>query len=111
LKERWVDLLTTIVGVREKNGKSYSQGVAIDEVVGPPKESGRGQKDTLKGGHRATLGEGQGRGRRDEGVMFVADRWEDRPLLLKLSVNLTAFSTMIEVPKYWSFDPKRNLNH
>src|SRR5256885_3182665 len=34
---------------------------------------------------------------------------EDRPLLQKLSVNLTAFSTMIEVPKYWSFDPKRDL--
>jgi hypothetical protein len=43
LKERWVDLLTTILGVREKNGKSYSQGVAIDKVVEPPKESGRGQ--------------------------------------------------------------------
>jgi hypothetical protein len=42
-------------------------------------------------------------------------RWDlygmekDRPLLLKLSVNLTAFSTMIEVPRYWSFDPKRDL--
>jgi hypothetical protein len=34
---------------------------------------------------------------------------EDRPLLLKLSVNLTPFSTMIEVPRYWSFDPKRDL--
>jgi hypothetical protein len=42
-------------------------------------------------------------------------RWDlygmewDRPLLLKLSVNLTPFSTMIEVPRYWSFDPKRDL--
>jgi hypothetical protein len=33
----------------------------------------------------------------------------DRPLLLKLSVNLTPFSTMIEIPKYWSFDPKRDV--
>ena len=31
-------------------------------------------------------------------------------MLLKLTVNLTAFGTMIEVPKYWSFDPKRDLN-
>lgn len=42
-------------------------------------------------------------------------RWDlygmegERPLLLKLSVNVTPFSTMIEVPKYWSFDPKRDL--
>ena len=42
-------------------------------------------------------------------------RWDlygmewDRPLLLKLSVNLTPFSTIIEVPRYWSFDPKRDL--
>jgi len=33
----------------------------------------------------------------------------EKPLLLKLSVNLTPFSTMIEIPKYWSFDPKRDL--
>jgi len=39
----------------------------------------------------------------------AAEESEDRPLLLKLSVNLTPFSTMIEVPKYWSFDPKRDL--
>jgi len=39
----------------------------------------------------------------------VNEEWEDRPLLLKLSVNLTPFSTMIEVPRYWSFDPKRDL--
>jgi hypothetical protein len=36
-------------------------------------------------------------------------QWVDKPLLLKLSVNLTPFSTMIEVPRYWSFDPKRDL--
>src|SRR5262249_52964745 len=50
-------------------------------------------------------------------VVFDAfcHRWDlygmewDRPLLLKLSVNLTPFSTMIEVPRYWSFDPKRDL--
>lgn len=33
----------------------------------------------------------------------------DHPLLLKLSVNLTPFGTMIFVPAYWSFDPKRDL--
>jgi len=37
------------------------------------------------------------------------DVWGDKPLLLKLSVNLTPFGTLIEVPKYWSFDPKRDL--
>jgi hypothetical protein len=39
----------------------------------------------------------------------VGEEWEYKPLLLKLSVNLTPFSTMIEVPRYWSFDPKRDL--
>jgi hypothetical protein len=34
----------------------------------------------------------------------------DRPLLLKLTVNLTPFGTMIFVPSYWSLDPKRDLN-
>jgi hypothetical protein len=34
----------------------------------------------------------------------------DRPLLLKLTANLTPFGTMIFVPAYWSFDPKRDLN-
>jgi hypothetical protein len=33
----------------------------------------------------------------------------EKPLLLKLSVNVTPFSTLIEVPRYWSFDPKRDL--
>ena len=33
----------------------------------------------------------------------------DQPLLLKLSVNLTAFGTMIHIPAYWSFDPKRDI--
>lgn len=33
----------------------------------------------------------------------------DRPLLLKLTVNLTPFGTMIFIPAYWSFDPKRDL--
>jgi len=43
-------------------------------------------------------------------------RWDlygmrgDRPLLLKLTVNLTPFGTMIFIPAYWSFDPKRDLN-
>jgi hypothetical protein len=34
----------------------------------------------------------------------------NRPLLLKLTVNLTPFGTMILIPGYWSFDPKRDLN-
>ncbi len=34
--------------------------------------------------------------------------WE-RPLLQKLSVNVTPFGTMIFVPRYWSFDYKRDL--
>ncbi|PYJ69483.1 MAG: hypothetical protein DME75_11055 [Verrucomicrobia bacterium] len=29
----------------------------------------------------------------------------DRPLLLKLTANLTPFGTMIFIPAYWSFDP------
>jgi hypothetical protein len=33
----------------------------------------------------------------------------DRPLLQKLSVNVTPFGTMIFVPRYWSFDHKRDL--
>jgi len=31
------------------------------------------------------------------------------PLLLKLSVNVTPFGTMILIPRYWSFDHKRDL--
>jgi hypothetical protein len=34
--------------------------------------------------------------------------WE-RPLLQKLSVNVTPFGTMIFIPRYWSFDHKRDL--
>jgi hypothetical protein len=34
----------------------------------------------------------------------------DCPLLLKLTVNLTPFGTMIFIPAYWSFDPKRDVN-
>ena len=34
----------------------------------------------------------------------------DRPLLLKLTVNLTAHGTMIVVPAFWSFDYKRDLD-
>jgi len=33
----------------------------------------------------------------------------DKPLLLKLSVNLTPYGTMIHIPAYWSFDPKRDI--
>ena len=34
----------------------------------------------------------------------------DRSLLLKITVNLTPFGTMIFIPAYWTFDPKRDLN-
>ncbi len=34
----------------------------------------------------------------------------DEPLLLKLAVNLTPFGTMIHIPAYWSFDPKRDIS-
>jgi hypothetical protein len=33
----------------------------------------------------------------------------DEPLLLKFAVNLTAYGTMIHIPAYWSFDPKRDI--
>lgn len=33
----------------------------------------------------------------------------ERPLLLKLSVNVTALGTMVLIPRYWSFDHKRDL--
>lgn len=34
----------------------------------------------------------------------------DMPLLLKLSVNLTPYGTMIFIPAYWSFDPNRDID-
>ena len=33
----------------------------------------------------------------------------DRPLVTKLSVNLTPHGTMIFIPAYWSFDYKRDV--
>lgn len=33
----------------------------------------------------------------------------DRPLLQKLSVNVTPYGTMIVIPRYWSFDYNRDL--
>ncbi len=33
----------------------------------------------------------------------------DEPLLLKLAVHLTPYGTMIHIPAYWSFDPKRDI--
>lgn len=33
----------------------------------------------------------------------------DRPLPLKLAVNITPYGTMIHIPAYWSFDPKRDI--
>jgi hypothetical protein len=33
----------------------------------------------------------------------------DKPLTMKLSVNLTPFGTMIFIPAYWSFDAKRDV--
>jgi len=59
-------------------------------------------------------------GRRSDRFREVFDvfcqRWNlygmhrDRPLLMKLTVNLTPFGTMIFIPSYWSFDPKRDVN-
>ncbi|MGC3956996.1 MAG: hypothetical protein QM813_03215 [Verrucomicrobiota bacterium] len=34
---------------------------------------------------------------------------KDKPLLQKLSVNVTPFGTMIFIPRYWSFDRNRDL--
>lgn len=34
---------------------------------------------------------------------------KDKPLLMKLTVNLTPFGTMIFIPGYWSFDAKRDI--
>lgn len=34
----------------------------------------------------------------------------DEPLLLKLAVNITPYGTMIHIPAYWSFDPKRDIH-
>ncbi|MFZ4776866.1 MAG: hypothetical protein ACOYM3_15960, partial [Terrimicrobiaceae bacterium] len=33
----------------------------------------------------------------------------DKPLTMKLSVNLTPHGTMIFIPAYWSFDSKRDV--
>ena len=33
----------------------------------------------------------------------------DEPLPLKLAVNPTPYGTMIHIPAYWSFDPKRDI--
>jgi hypothetical protein len=33
----------------------------------------------------------------------------DKPLLQKLSVNVTPYGTMIVIPRYWSFDSNRDL--
>ena len=33
----------------------------------------------------------------------------NEPLPLKLTVNMTPYGTMIHIPAYWSFDPKRDL--
>jgi len=46
---------------------------------------------------------------------LFCNRWNlygmeyDKPLVMKLSVNLTAFGTMIFIPSYWSFDYKRDV--
>jgi hypothetical protein len=57
--------------------------------------------------------------RRDDAFHAAFDafclRWHlygmqhDEPLLLKLAVNLTPYGTMIHLPAYWSFDPKRDI--
>ena len=46
---------------------------------------------------------------------LFCNRWNlygmerDKPLVMKLSVNLTAFGTMIFIPAYWSLDAKRDI--
>ncbi len=57
--------------------------------------------------------------RRDDAFHAAFDafclRWNlfgmrhDEPLPLKLTVNLTPYGTMIHIPAYWSFDPKRDI--
>jgi hypothetical protein len=57
--------------------------------------------------------------RRDEAFQAAFDafclRWHlygmrhDEPLPLKLAVHLTPYGTMIHLPAYWSFDPKRDI--
>lgn len=57
--------------------------------------------------------------RRAEAFQAVFDafclRWNllgmhgDKPLLLKLAVHVTPYGTMIHIPSYWSFDPKRDI--
>ena len=57
--------------------------------------------------------------RRDDAFHAAFDafclRWNlygmqrDEPLLLKLAVNLSPYGTMIHIPAYWSFDPKRDI--
>lgn len=57
--------------------------------------------------------------RRDEVFQAAFDafclRWNlygmqhDEPLPLKLAVHLTPYGTMIHIPAYWSFDPKRDI--
>ena len=58
--------------------------------------------------------------RRRDGVFQAAFdalclRWNlygmqnDEPLPLKLAVHLTPYGTMIHIPAYWSFDPKRDI--
>jgi hypothetical protein len=34
---------------------------------------------------------------------------KDEPLPLKLAVNITPYGTLIHIPAYWSFDPKRDI--
>jgi len=51
-------------------------------------------------------------------IVFDAfcQRWDlygmldDSPLLLKLTINLTPHGTLIMVPRYWSFDARRDLH-
>ena len=55
------------------------------------------------------------RGKFQPGFDAFCMRWNlygmqhDEPLLLKLAVTLTPNATMIVVPAYWSFDPKRDI--
>lgn len=58
------------------------------------------------------------RGRRKAEIVFdaICYRWglygfeNDKPLLLKISVNPTPHGTMLVIPRHWSFDQSRDLD-
>jgi hypothetical protein len=65
------------------------------DLYGVQKDPNSKSETPAKNGERRNLTEG--------------NENEDRPLLLKLTVNITPHGTMIMIPRYWSFDPRRDL--